>query len=443
MLSWDGTPVGGRGGSPLRRVGRRAMLAGAAALLAGAGATLAQGMESARASRLPIPPLTLLVGSGGGPTEPPFAAQAATTLVGAFRAQEPAARVRVSVARSTLVQVASAMLGGRDVAADLMLVPPAVRDLPNAGVLMHSLTPTLRATGVGAGVYPSLLTYCSAGGRLLSAPLFRDPLVVYYNVDAFARAGVPALPGDWTLQGFMDVCRVLAGARTRPVPHPLANAVARFDAELLGAFIAGFGGGLGAADLDGLASPAGVRGVEALLALRAFEPVTPVPSPRDLFARAGAAMYFGHQRDLAYLTAAIGDLFAWNVASLPRFPARAAVPVQAQGLAVVTGQPGHRPEATALALFGVTPSAQAAAAPTGAGVPSLRGLAASALWRAPMPPVDLSVFVRQPEADLVIPPALWTTAPLQRALRDCLQGTPPAEALAAARAALALAPWGP
>jgi ABC-type glycerol-3-phosphate transport system substrate-binding protein len=425
------------------RVRRRALLAAAAALASGAAASLLGATTSVRASRPPLPPLTLLVGSGEGPTEPPFAAAAAAALVRVFERQERAAHVQVRTADTALTQLATRMLAGARVDADLLLVPPAVRDLPDVGILLHSLTPTVRATGIARGVYPSLLAYSSLGRRLLSAPLFRDPLVVYYNVDAFARAGIPPLPGAWTLAGFQGVCRALQAARGDGVPHALANACGHYDPELVAAFLAGFGASLTPSELDGLASEHAVEAFQALVALHPFEPDPPAASPRDLFAQAGAAMYFGHQRDLTYLSAAIGDLFAWNVAALPRFPRRAAVPVQAQGLGVITPATARRPAATALALFGLTRAAQLAVSPSGAGVPSLEALAGSPLWRVNLPAVDLGVFVRHPEADLVVPPAFSHLGPLQAALQRCLRGISPAEALAAAREAIALAPWGP
>jgi len=171
------------------------------------------------------------------------------------------------------------------------------------------------------------------------------------------------------------------------------------------------------------------EGIRALLSLRAFEPPRPRGPARVAFAAGDAAMYFGHGRELAALDAAIGTAFAWNIAPLPRFPVRPAVPVQAQGLAAVTREPQRRAAAEALALLGMTPEGQRALAPTGAGVPALRALADSPRWRVALPPVDLNVLVRDPGADLVVPRALFHVGPAQ-AVAELLRG--PGNVLSAA-----------
>jgi len=338
----------------------------------------------------------------------------AEALAAAFAAEAPSVRVEVWAARPSVLRVAEGLLAGAPPPAAVLLAPPRVRDLPGVEALAHNLTPVMRRAGVGRDAYPSLLAYETVAGRLLAAPFARDVRVAYYNLDAFARAGLGP-PGAWDWPTFLRVTEALA--RRRVVPYPLAAASRAFDPELFAAFVVGFGGSLepwtGAA-APRIPSPAAAQGVRALLSLRAWEPPRPVPSPRRLFARGLAAIYFGHQADLPALAEEVGDAFAWDAAPLPRWPARPAVPVRAPGFAVVAG-PTATPAAVAFALFGLTRAGQRALEGLGAVVPALRDLASDPTWRqamrAAVAPVDPDVWVADPTADVVVPPALFRLDP--------------------------------
>lgn len=421
---------------------RRVLLGAAATIATGAGVAAVQLAGMARVAQASLPSVTLVVATRGVEV-PATAVRAAQSLLRAGRMALPGVRFQLVQLAQSPEDVAADMLRGRDGAADALYTTAAVRTLPGISTLSHNLSPALHAAGLAAGVYPSLLAFWTSQGRLLAAPLFRDPLVVYYNVDAFSRAGLAAPTGDWTLAGFMEVCRRLTAHRTPTLAHALAAAVEPFDPELFAAFVVGFGGDLApfASTIPGLAATAltserAIAGIRALLALHPFEPASPSPAPRDLFANGDAAIYFGHQRDLGYLATAIGDLFAWNLAPLPRFPVRPAVPVSAPGLMVVTQHADAWTGATALGLLALTPAAQQAMATTGAGVPALQALATSPTWRAAMPAVNLNVFVANPAADIVVPPAVSRLAAIRFALRASLRGVPPSLAFTQVGAAI-------
>lgn len=344
----------------------------------------------------------------------------------------------VNIGEPSLDAVVQQMLAGAPgIAPDCLLATPAVRENTQALPLMENLAPALSATGLAAGLYPACLQYGQEGTRQLLIPAFRDVLVVYYNADALARGGLtPPAPG-WVLSDLSAICRKLRGANAA-LEAPLANVLNRFDLELLCAFVAGFGGQMVAPAQVGyvprFASPAGAAAWSALAALHAYEPAPGgSASPRDLFTSGRAAFFFGHHADLQPIASAVGGLFAWDVAPLPAFPARAAQPVSADGIAVVTQDPARRTAAIAFALFAASAPGQQALAASGGGVPALRDLAASPTWRALEPPVSLDAFVGRTGADFVVEMPLDVIAPvLAYALGAVVAGVPAATALAEA-----------
>lgn len=378
--------------------------------------------------------LTLLgqaLASGSpGPDLMPVAA----ALADAYNAaSDVGARLRTQAADPSLdAYMQSLLLGTPPLAADLMLTTPAVRNLYSAPSMMISLDSALQKTGLDNGLYPMVLRYCAPGGRQRMIPIFRDPLVVFYNVDAFSGAGVDPPGPDWTSDRFLWLCDQLL-ARPRGPVVPLSNAVNTFDIELFCAFVAGYGGEMLAANANPnipgyvprFAAPQAIEGIDALLRLHPYEPLRPQAPPVSLFARGDAAMFFGHHRDVAFLQTQIGDLFAWGVAPLPRFPQRATQPVTAEGIAAVTKDPANREAAVAVALFAATGDGQLAAARTALGVPALKALASSPVWRQMAPHLDNDVFVANPQADIIVEPVLYYIQPqLQDALRAALAGSP-------------------
>jgi len=376
---------------------------------------------------------------------------AAQALAAAFAASASTApQVIVQVALPSLSVQVEAMLGG-DLAVqpDLFFTTPSVRDTLQADTLMLNLGPALNQTGLASTLYPMCLEYGLAGARQLVLPVFRDPLVVFYNSDAFARAGVDPPGADWDLDRFNALCGQLQD-QAHGLTAPLANATRIFDLELFCAFVLGYGGEMLKVSQTGyaplFASGEAAAGCGALASLRQFEPAG-LPAgkvPRDLFAGGQAALYFGHHSDVAPLAAQISDLFAWDVAPLPAFPLRRAQPLVADGVSAVTVAPERRSQAIALALFACTTPAQLAMAGSGAGVPALQALATSPAWQASGPSLDNSVFVSHTDADFVVQAPLYVIAPaLQAALQDTVSGYAAYDALvdAATYSAYQLANW--
>lgn len=441
-------PRGVKGGDTrLPAVTRRSLLRRALALTAATGGLAAlAGCGLVDPARLGAPPDLVLLDPGRAPgAAAPDLGDVARAFGTAYnRAVGATARVVVrrppgsAATYSGAAYMRALLADAPPLAADLLLTTPAVRNLLDAPGLMVDLGPALARTGLAAGLYPELLRYCAPGGRQRMIPVFRDPLVLYYNVDAFSRAGVDPPVGTWSVDRLLWLCQKLQTRQAGRVT-PLANAVGAFDLELLAAFVRGYGGEMlsplggsgsgGSGPASGyapaFAAPAALLGIDALLQLHPYEPARPTAPPRTLFARGDAAMYFGHHRDVFALRTQIAGLFAWNVAALPRFPQRAAQPVFAEGLAAIARNPAHRIPATAAALYAASPAGQAAMAATGYGVPALRALAGSPTWRQAAPHLHNEVFVADTAADFVVAPALHYIGPqLRAALVAARDGAP-------------------
>ncbi len=434
--------------------GRRSLLRATAAAALAPAAWLQAGC----ARRTTPPPLDgrlrLLVGAGkqANGTLSPRLLPSATSLAAAYARAFPRDPVpTVHLAQPSLSSAVDGMLGGRSEGSpDVLVADPSIRNLLYAPALMLDVGAGLRAAGLSAGLYPSLIQFCSPGGREVLVPLFRDPLVVFYNSDALARAGANPPADGWTLADLVRICQQV---QLRLVGRAVALAAATrpFNLELLCAFVAGFGGSMLAASptprragyIPRFATPAALTGIRALHALSVYEPAIPAPSALELFARGGAVLLIGHHRDVATLQARIGAGFAWGAASLPVFPRGRVQPVQADGLAAVPRDPAKRGLALRLALFAATPEAQYAAAATGTGVPALRALAGSTLWRRSAPHLNNDVFVAYPEADLVVPPPLHALPELAGAMAAMRRGVPAEVAFGQAQTAaeLTLATW--
>lgn len=371
--------------------------------------------------------------------------RAARVLAGLYRHEGRQAEV-TTVAAGIGALVRNLLAGTAATPADVLLVTPVIRRIWQATSLMLDLGPALADTDLDATIYPSLLADGSFQGRQLVMPIFRDPLVIFYNADALARAGNNAPAPTWGYPDLMELCGRLAAEGT----HPILQSESVSTSELLAAFVIGFGGQVLAAGPSGgtgyvpmFTQPAALAGISALVTLLGFVPPPTNNSALETFAQGGAAMLFGHHQDVANLSAAIGSLFAWNVAPLPTFPRRAAQPVQAQGLAAVTTSPERRPDAIAFTLFGATAQGQDALARAGLGVPASSNLAASPLWRASAPLLDNDVFVSNTAADIVVPEPLYFLPQLDLAIRASLRGVPVDEAFGAAATAseFTLANW--
>lgn len=340
----------------------------------------------------------------------------------------------VQIAEPSLTEAYTAMLSGSaTTTADVSVVTSEVRRTLQAQTLMINLSPSLAQTDLSSRIYPKLLAYGQSSGRQILLPLFRDPLVVFFNSDAFARAGVDPPAMDWTFERFALLCQQLH-QRAAGLVAPVANLTNVYDQEILTAFIHGFGGqtlvhnDTQSGYVAAFAKPAAVEGVDALVALHPYEPSQPSASarPLDLFAQGKVAMYFGHHRDVFGLMDAIGDAFAWDVAPVPQFPIQRVQPVQADGVAALVGDPDRRAASVALTLFTCTPDAQQAAARTGLGVPALTSLAGASSWRQTALHLNNDVFVAHADADIVVPEPMYFLPELQDALRAIVRGAVPA-----------------
>ncbi len=341
------------------------------------------------------------------------------------------------------------MLAGQGTA-DVVLVTSRVRQIWNANSLMVNVGPALSSSGISARLYPALLADWSFAGRQLVVPIFRDPLVVFYNADAVAQAGVDPPAREWTLGQLVTLCTRLSAVGNQPLANATDTADLELFLELFCAFVLGFGGQLltpnsggGGGYVPAFADPQALDGIRALLSLHAYEPATPPSSAVEAFGRGEFALLFGHHSDLSTLQAVVGQSFAWNVAPMPTFPKRRAQPVRADGLTAVTRDPDRRSAAITVALFGATSQCQTALARLALGVPADTSLAASPLWRAGAQWLNNDVFVAHPEADVVVPQPLFFLSELGEAMTAALRGAPADQAFqtAATAAQYTLSNW--
>ena len=165
--------------------------------------------------------LTLLIGCGGDATRPvvsfaifgePAELAAYQELVAAFAAAHPEIEIdlrHVPGQSEYRQRLATEFSAGQP--PDVMLLnyrrmaPFAVE----GG--LEPLAPYLRESGViqPADFYPITLQAFTYEGQLWCIPQNMSSLVVYYNQDLFAAAGLAAPAPDWTWADFLDTARAL------------------------------------------------------------------------------------------------------------------------------------------------------------------------------------------------------------------------------------------
>ena len=220
---------------------------------------------------------------------------------------------------------------------------------------------------------------------LYCVPQNASSLVVYYNADAFAAAGVAPPENDWTL----DDLRAAAAQLTGDGRHGVG-----IEAEVIRAapFVWSAGGEI-VDDTDAptrftFDSPEARRGLEELLSLAAFGPSLKEAEAKPLderFLTGELAMLFSSRRDVpAFRT--IED-FTWDVAP---FPGSTTV-LHTDGWCLPEGE--RADAAWEFIRFATGPEGAAILARGGRTVPSLREAAESPAFLESAPPASNQVFV--------------------------------------------------
>ena len=239
--------------------------------------------------------------------------------------------------------------------------------------------------------YPLPLQAFEFGGELQCVPQNASSLAVYYNVDAFREAGVPAPRPSWSYEQFAAAAAKLTGDGRHGVG---------IDVSLIrtAPWIWGAGGEL-VDDEESptrllLDTPEGRRGLERLLALRrnGWSPTADEADAKPVderFLDGSVAMFMSSRRDVPLLRSITG--FEWDVAPFPTAAEPASV-LHSDGFCMAKGADAEA--AWDWIEFALGPEGQEVLARSGRSVPSLRSVAESPAFLDPGdPPTSSQVFL--------------------------------------------------
>ncbi len=251
-----------------------------------------------------------------------------------------------------------------------------------------------------AEFYSEAITAFTFQDQLWCIPQNLSSLVVYYNEDLFAAAGLQPPAPDWTWSDFLAVARTLTrdldgdgridqyGAGIEPSLYRLAPFVWQNGGDVV----------------DDptrptrltLDSPAALEAFTWFVNLQVQEGVVPdavaesAISSENRFLQGTLAMYFNSRRGVpTYRT--ITD-FRWDVAPLPRFRQAAGI-LHSDGYCMAAAA-RNKGAAWTFIEFANSSTGQRLIAETGRTVPSLRQVAAEPVFLAPtLPPRNSRVFL--------------------------------------------------
>jgi multiple sugar transport system substrate-binding protein len=260
-----------------------------------------------------------------------------------------------------------------------------------------------------ADFYPQPIEAFTLGGRLQCVPQNVSSLVVYYNRDAFAAAGVRPPREHWSHDDFVAVARRLTG----PGRHGVGVEPGVVRAA---AFVWAAGGEVVDDTRDPsrftLDTPQARRGLERLIALRreGLAPTAREAAARSLeerFVDGRLAMFLSSRREVpAFRTI---DGFEWDVAPFPRAERDASV---LHSDAYCVAKAGDTAAAHAFVAYAAGPEGQRLLARAGRTVPSRPDVARSSAFLDPRrPPRSSQVFLDAiPKLRRLPSDARWTEA---------------------------------
>lgn len=236
------------------------------------------------------------------------------------------------------------------------------------------------SAGEASAFYPAALTALKDGGRLYALPRDVSNLVVYYNADAFAEAGLPRPRAGWTVSEFAAAARALS----RPGAPAARRYGLGFEARPLFwlPWVWSFGGEvLDAGGRVRLDEPAAIAGISAYAQLVADGAAPPAAwragAPMmQRFVEGKVAMVVSGRWSVPALRQ--GARFAWDVAPFPAGPAGSIVDADASGWAI-SARAQDPERAWRLVRYLAGPEAARAFAASGLIVPARRAVAEEAL----------------------------------------------------------------
>jgi multiple sugar transport system substrate-binding protein len=257
--------------------------------------------------------------------------------------------------------------------------------------------------------YPQPADAFTIDGRLQCVPQNVSSLVVYFNADAFAEAGVERPAADWTYDEFVAAAEKLkaAGLDAVGVEPGIVRA---------SAFVWAAGGEVVDRTEDPtrftLDTPEARRGLERLVALRerGLSPSAKEAESRSLeerFMDGSLAMFMSSRREVPNFRTI--ERFRWDVAAFPRAEENFTV-LHSDAYCVAKG--GNSEAAAAFVEYAAGPAGQRLLARSGRTVPSRPAVARSRAFLDPAkPPRSSQVFLDAvPRIKRLPTDAQWTEA---------------------------------
>lgn len=205
-------------------------------------------------------------------------------------------------------------------------------------------------------------------GVQYAIPYDLGPLIVFYNADAFADAGVPAPEDGWTVEEFTSAAATLSGeGRYGYALNPSVDSTTAWSLTLTGQQGVAEDGSLQ------LTSPAMVETVEFLQGFIAAGSSPQLPATSDTynalnsFVAGDAAMAVDGPWQLAYVAEQVA--FEFGVVTMPAGPQGSGTPVAGSGYGISAGCE-HPEEALQVISVLTGPDAQVALAEMGRAYPS-------------------------------------------------------------------------
>lgn len=294
--------------------------------------------------------------------------EALETLVGMVEEEHPDIKLKLETApfNDYWTRLAAQASGGTE-ACVLGVQSPrtsSIRDL-----LLPLDAEALGDAGIDLGEFDQAIVEATqVDGAQYAVPYDLGPLVVFYNADAFAAAGVEPPATDWTVEEFEAAAAALSGDGTYGYAvNPTLDTATAWSLTLAGEQGVAADGAL---QLD---DPAMVEAVEFMQKLVADGSAPQLPATSDSynalnsFVAGDAAMAVDGPWQLAYVAEQVG--FDYGVAPIPAGPDGSATPVAGSGYGVSASC--EYPEEALEAISVLTgPEAQTALAEMGRAYPS-------------------------------------------------------------------------
>ena len=240
-------------------------------------------------------------------------------------------------------------------------------------------------------IYPTFLNLGRLPGQsgLYMMPFSADAVLMFYNKDMFAKAGLAYPTATWTYQDFLNAAQklTLRDSSGRVTQWGLDQGLTGWWATYA-PWLKGFGGGLLTPDgkHSNLSSPGSIAGLQALANLVLKYKVEPGPTvvfPSDPFISGHAAIGFSVHGAVDGWGQAIGKKFKWDVQVMPAFPNGSRYNgMGTAGWAVSAGSK-NRAAAWDIVKFVGSVQGQTALAKLGVTMPIRKSMLNNPVWKTP------------------------------------------------------------